>query len=366
MLPAAVAAQALPEAPGGSTLCRGGLLPRPSRKRRSPVLARLLTFLGLSLLLHVALLGGLAPLWPALTKVDPKGRATPVTLLVTLPEEPPKPEEPEPPEDKGQIVDVAPPEVEERPDQADYLAEHDQVVEEETRTDRFRVNPEVLAPTYSREDAVKFEDLQDLNVKDPSTGAKVGNDRFDPARDGNLASLPSPFTLTNKDGVQRPVPAASRDQSLSGSPSNDLVDEKLANAVALNTREILYAGYINRIKRLVSFYWSQNLDNLPHGLGLSKPRYDTVVYVVLDGDGALESIEVTGESGVTPLDDAVVQAFRIAGPFPNPPEQLIAKDGRVYLDNMGFTVQTGQARNPYQGVDPRAGVTYPGILKATR
>jgi len=90
-----------------------------------------------------------------------------------------------------------------------------------------------------------------------------------------------------------------------------------------------------------------------------------MVEVVLDGDGALETIEVTRESGSSPLDFCVVDAFRIAGPFPNPPEQLIADDGRVYLPNFDFNVEIGHARSPYMGVDPRAGVQFPGILKAT-
>ena len=71
-------------------------------------------------------------------------------------------------------------------------------------------------------------------------------------------------------------------------------------------------------------------------------------------------------SGSDPLDDAVVRAFRLAGPFPNPPEGLVQKDGRVYLPEMDFTVQIGTAKAQYQGIDPRAGVQYPGILKSPR
>jgi hypothetical protein len=65
------------------------------------------------------------------------------------------------------------------------------------------------------------------------------------------------------------------------------------------------------------------------------------------------------------VDNCVVEAFRLAGPFPNPPEQLIGADGRAYLPDFGFTVEVGQARSPYMGVDPRSGVQFPGILKAT-
>ena len=37
----------------------------------------------------------------------------------------------------------------------------------------------------------------------------------------------------------------------------------MGDRLALNTVEILYASYLNRIRRLVNFYWNQNLDNLP-------------------------------------------------------------------------------------------------------
>jgi TonB family protein len=156
------------------------------------------------------------------------------------------------------------------------------------------------------------------------------------------------------------------DQNLAGAPNNDLLDEKIGDAVNLNAREFLFRDYYNRVRRLVNFYWDQNLSNLPHSVPLLKPRYETRVNVVLDGNGAVESIEITHESGVGPVDNCVIEAFRIAGPFPHPPEQMIAKDGRVYMGDMEFTVEIGHARAPYAGVDPRAGVQFPGILKATQ
>jgi len=340
---------------------------RPRERRRSP-LASLVTFLGVSAVLHVLLLGGLQPLWPHLQSASDSLDAVPVQLIVEQPEEPEEPAPPDPPEPEldGQLVDTPPPEEQERPDDSDYLAEHDRTVPEETRTKRFRINPEVLSPEYSEDDKLQFEDLMELNVTEPSTGAQVGNDRFDPDRDGRLAALPSPYTLTNREGMQKPVPASTSSQSLAGAPNNDLLDEKIGTAVNLNTRKLLGATYLNRIRRLVNFYWKQNLDNLPASIRYARPSYTTVVVAVLDGNGALESLDVTIESGSGPLDNAVVQAFRIAGPFPNPPEQLVAKDGRVYLPDMSWTVELGQARAPYMGVDPRAGVQFPGILKAPR
>ena len=337
------------------------------RRRRGP--SATLPWLAAALALHALLLLLLEPLWPHLKSEPPAVSSTPVTLLVEVPEEDeeePEPEEPEEPDLKGQIVDTPPPEEEERPDDYEYLAEHDNTVEEETRSERFRINPDVLAPEYSEDDELKFEEAFDLNVTEPSTGAQVGNDRFEPDRDGRLAALPSPFTVTNRDGLQAPVPASSASSSLAGAPNNDLLDEKRGQAVQLNTRELLGATYINRIRRLVNFYWDQNLDNLPGSVRYARPSYSTMVVAVLDSNGALESLEVTQASGSDPLDNAVVHAFRIAGPFPNPPEQLISKDGRVYLPDMNFVVNLGQARAQYMGIDPRANVRFPGILKAPR
>jgi TonB family protein len=297
---------------------------------------------------------------------EPKTPSQPMSLIVVAP---PKDAVTEPlpePELSGQLVEVAPPTVEETPDKADYLSDYNITVENETRPDKTMVNPEVLAVEYSKESKIQSEDLMELNIDKPSTGAKVGNERFDPDRDGTLASLPSPWAVTNKDGLQDPVPAAHMSSARSGAPQNDWLDEERSTRLSLNTKEYLYNGYIQRIRRLVNFYWQQNLDNLPRSVHLSKSSYSTTVLPVLDANGSLDSIDVSEESGSSELDHAVLRAFRVAGPFPNPPEGLIEDDGRVYLPNMGFKVNIGTARAQYQGIDPRAGVQFPGILKSPR
>ena len=87
---------------------------------------------------------------------------------------------------------------------------------------------------------------------------------------------------------------------------------------------------------------------------------------MLSDRGVLRVVDVTADSGSPPLDKAVVDAFRIAGPYPNPPEQLVNEQGQVILPDFAFTVELGHAKAIYQGVDPRQGVQFPGIMKATR
>ncbi len=287
--------------------------------------------------------------------------------IAPTPDEPIEEDEPEPEIPDGQVVETVQPDEERVPLRADYLAEHSTVVPLETRTEAYKVNPDVLSNQYSRESKMAFEDLVDVGATEKSSGATVGS--LTPATPGPGAPrsiLPSPWALTNKEGLAAPTQASSRTQYLAGAPQNDRLDEKLGSSVALNTIEFVGSAYINRIKRQVNLYWSQNVDNLPPSLPLTKPRYNTVVAVVLTSDGALEALTVTTESGIGSVDNAVVQAFRVAGPFPNPPEQLIRKDGRVYLSDLDFTLNIGHAQMPYQGIDPRAGVQFPGILKSPR
>jgi TonB family protein len=321
-----------------------------------------------SFLFHLVLVGAIDSIFPNLIDANPNTKHA-VTMRIELPEAPdPLVENEEDPVEQGQIVDIAPPKEEIRPVEADYLAEYDQKVPKQTRTEEYRVNPEVLANEYSPDDKLEFEDLNDVNAVEPSTGAQVGNHRFEPDIGGSLAALPSPFAFTNKDGLQKPVPASHSSSQYAGAPNNDRLDLAAARRLALDTHKIQFAGYLNRVRRLVSFYWSQNIKNLPNSARshLRQPSYHTAVFAILDDTGRLETVEVTTTSGSRHMDRAVKRAFQIAAPFPNPPAGLIAKDGRVYLPDFEFTVTMGAPSAAYRALDARAGVQFPGILKATR
>jgi len=278
--------------------------------------------------------------------------------------EPPPP--PPPPDVSGQIVELPPPVVEERPDQARFLSEYNVRVEQETRTERTSVNPEVLAPTYSESSKYQREEAEDLHIEKPSTGARVGARSFVPGRDGNMAALPSPHARTNKDGPDDPVPASHASSALAGSPQNDWIDAQIGEQLAVNAREYVYAGYLDRIRRMINEAWTACIDAVPQSERLERPRYTTEADVLLDAAGALEAIEIGRASGSDKLDGCVVTAFRLAGPFPNPPDGLITGDGLVHLPRFGFIVTVSKATMTFPGVDPNAGVMFPGILKSPR
>jgi hypothetical protein len=326
---------------------------------------RWLPYLGVALLVHLLLGYSVGRVLPRFAQT--LDDSTPLAMVVL---QPPPDQDEEDDEDEldleGQLVETAKPKQPERPEDAEYLAEHDTTVEVETRSELFKINPEVVAPQYSDDERMEYEALVDLNVDQPSTGAQPGNERFDPDRDGSFAALRSPWTLTNRQGLQDPVPASHQHSLLAGAPQNDLLLEERGEVTQLNTKDVLFASYLLRIRRLVNFYWEQNLDNLPRSVRIAKPRYTTGVLTVLDGNGSLEEIVVAEAAGVRELDDCVVRAYKLAGPFPNPPEQLIAQDGRVYLPSMSWTVTFTAALNQYRGIDPNAGNQFPGLLKSPR
>lgn len=263
-------------------------------------------------------------------------------------------------EESGQIVELPKPPIEDRPEKADYLAEQAHKVEKETRSEQFTMNPEVIAEQYSEEKQLQFEEAIDVNATEESSGAKVGNQRFKPNRNGALFSLPANYSMTNKDGLDKPTLASSTQENLAGSPSNDRLLEERSNRTQLNAHAYKYASYMNQIRRLINFFWQQNLDNLSGPL--HRRQYETVVSVVISDKGQLISMEVLKASGNEKVDACVTKAFEAAGPFPPPPE-LLVKDGTVILPDFGFELQISSGINRYEGVDPRAGVRFPGILK---
>ena len=291
----------------------------------------------------------------------------PVPLRVTLlpPDDVPPPEEVLPPEDEsGQIVELPPIEQEQRPEAADYLAEYDRVVPEETRAERFRVNPEVLSPEYADEDEQKEEQAEPSEVEEPADGATVGTERFDPDRDGRLAAVKATWDWTNRTGESAPTDGSLAESLLKGAPQNDRLLEKRSDRTELNTKEYLYAGYLARVRRLVNFYWQQHIDALPRTVSLSRPAYTTQVNAVLDGQGMLEHVEVTVSSSNKGRLRRSCVSCRRSVPQPTGGSRGAGRS-RVSTHH-GFHRAVGHGQSPIPGVDPRAGVQFPGILKSPR
>lgn len=333
-------------------------------------------FLVVSILLHAVLflirfdLGGAGgdPLMPVqllddaslAVATDEKRPEPPPPPVVT-----PEPEKVEIP--SGQIVDIARPENEKRPQETRFLARYDSTVPREKRSafdkdipirgrelQRMALPPtakltpqsdELVTPGDAPERREKKEELirkGDIAGFDGTQGELAkGAEKETPGRiDGDAPVDRKGQEATELSVPLRYLPYFLGDQTMLISPSNDyLKDIPEEDETALNARRFLYADYYNRIKKAVSYYWTPGKVLMVHDPGGNifgaQDRY-TKIEAVLDERGRIVSIQVTRPSGADVLDREAVDAFKAAAPFPNPPAPLL-RNGRLAIQ-FGFYV----------------------------
>lgn len=123
------------------------------------------------------------------------------------------------------------------------------------------------------------------------------------------------------------------------SQSNDYVkDVDQGLETLLNTREFKYYSYYNRIRRQLAQHWEGrvreklskmfNEGRAPAAVNSDKI---TKLMIILNSAGTLVKVQVLSDSGFSDLDDAAIEAFRAAAPFPNPPKGIVEDDGTVKI-----------------------------------
>lgn len=105
----------------------------------------------------------------------------------------------------------------------------------------------------------------------------------------------------------------------------------------LNTREYKYYGYYTRIRKQLNQWWEPKVREkvaqlINRGRKLaSDDNKNTSLIIVLNNEGTLVGVKVVSVSGIRELDDAAVEAFKKAAPFPNPPKGLVESDGTIKI-----------------------------------
>ena len=116
-----------------------------------------------------------------------------------------------------------------------------------------------------------------------------------------------------------------------------LKDVKTGMQTLLSTREFLYYSYYNRIRSKLGQYWQPKIREkmeriVKQGRSIaSEGDKITRIIIVLDGKGILQKVQILGSAGVSDLDEAAVEAFRAAAPFPNPPKGMVDVDGTIKI-----------------------------------
>lgn len=119
--------------------------------------------------------------------------------------------------------------------------------------------------------------------------------------------------------------------------SDYLKDLDKGPQTTLTTREFLYYTYFKRIKGRIQQHWEPSIKKkitkmVTQGRKLASTQdRRTKLLIVLNNEGNLISVQVVRDSGVQDLDEAAIEAFKAAAPFPNPPTGIVEKDGTIKI-----------------------------------
>lgn len=219
---------------------------------------------------------------------------------------------------KKQIVESEDPPSDEKPNDTSYLSDKNRKFDRESKARKiapFKSSGEGEAP----QDKISLSDLSAFDKgHDPLKAAAKE------AREGKKSGE------KHKRGI---------------SSTNDYVEDvPLGDLTYLNTVEYKYYGFYHRIKQKLEQFWGRSIHEKAESMMkegrrvASSDNLITSLQVTLNYKGQVVGIIIKGASGVKELDDAAVESFNEAGPFPNPPKDLL-RDGLVTIE-WGFVVQT--------------------------
>lgn len=239
---------------------------------------------------------------------------------------------------------------------ARFLSDRNQKAEKETRaqlTDDFR-NKQGSGAKGAPDKEASLPPTGEPNAPESQESELADQDAI-PANPSNQGVKRDWKTLSLKDlGVGGDGGAsAATDDRLSGVATGD--------RTILSTREFRYFSYYHRIKELLRQYWKPNVERQlariwNRGKTVSEEEMTTQVLVLLDPQGSIQKISKVTSSGFHEIDEAAVEAFQKAGPFPNPPKGMLDDDGLVRI-RWDFILKTESAPSIQfrSAGNPRAG-----------
>lgn len=254
----------------------------------------------------------------------------------------------------GQIVEQDEKSVNEtKPEDSKYLSRKDQKVEKETRAAQHgkfqNAQATAGAPAPSRAPGAPSQ-ARALGSRSEAK-AERPNPNVEPTEkskrksalaaraDGDRA-FPSLDALKPKFNQYQPAAPESASGAGGGaqaSATDDHLRAPISLQTMLSTREFVYYSYYNRIKDKLRQTWEPKIKEKMERIFrqgrtiASSADKITKVVILLDPKGTLVRVQIVGASGVTDLDDAAVEAFRAAAPFPNPPKGIVEPDGLIRI-----------------------------------
>jgi TonB family protein len=295
----------------------------------------------------------------------------------------------------GQVVDIAKPAIEERPDHANFVSEYDSKVDRETKGANARdraggkERPEggapPVPPSAKAEPAPGTPDSRPgrpgpLAMRELERRQQSGQEgTFEQGRD-NEGEMPRrghrsegasqsarPEEAPGQAGNNQPPGEGGRVPKQQGGklnlqPNVDALQQAIGRgngsmdylkdvddgeSTALNSKKWAHAAFFNRVKRQVADQWHPDMvyvQHDPHGNVYGVKDRVTVLRVHLKPDGHMDKWTMLQSSGVDFLDDEAIHAFQKAQPFPNPPKALVESDGQIHF-NFAFIFELSGRTN---------------------
>ncbi len=127
--------------------------------------------------------------------------------------------------------------------------------------------------------------------------------------------------------------------------SNDYLEEiPLGDLTVLNTTEYKHFGFYDRIRKKLEQFWGVSIQEKAKKIFQSGRRlasnehYITALQIYLDSKGGIIKVKIVSSSGNRDLDEAAINSFNRAGPFPNPPQDILVNG--VAILEWGFVVKS--------------------------
>lgn len=122
-----------------------------------------------------------------------------------------------------------------------------------------------------------------------------------------------------------------------GRSSDFVKDIPLGDFTKLNTQEYEFYGFYHRIRQKLEQFWGRNLQEqadriYKSGRSIASDKnHITSLVIKLNSKGEIIKVQIRSTSGVSELDNAAVNSFNQAGPFPNPPRKML-KNGIATIE----------------------------------
>jgi TonB family protein len=226
----------------------------------------------------------------------------------------------------------------EKPQEARHKGAQDHKAEKEMRLKESLNQAKALDPGYAGQNiqndtAATLTPRQQLQKQKEIERANDLKTRL--YKDGTLST--GKFSKRKRNSYERLLPEASELASAMKAGYQEHLDEKIAvgNRIDINTTDYRFIGYFTNLRKAFELVWVYPLEAKRRGWqGVVAAEF------TIKKDGSLKSVKVLESSGHPVLDEAVVQALRLASPFAPLPEG-IGKDHLQVTGNFRYVLSGG-------------------------